>query len=130
MRLILFLILLAACDVTEPYAVSDIYWVDGDSGTIDGERFRLAEVDAPEIRDAMCESERALGEEARRYVRGLTVRSDLQVTADYGLDRYDRRVIELSIDGEAVIDLMIARGYLQSWVHLNGRALQDKPDWC
>jgi len=130
MRIFLLLFLLAACDAFEPSAVSNIHWVDGDSGEIDGERFRLASVDAPEIRDAKCEAERALGEEAKRFARQFSRSGAIAVITDHGYDRYDRRVIELEIDGRDVIDVMTDRGLLQSWPHWDGRAQGDKPEWC
>lgn len=130
MRYMFLLFLITACDGFEPYSASDIYWADGDSGTIDGERFRLADVDAPEIRGAQCEAERLHGEAAKAYIRQLSLGVDIQIVADFGQDRYDRRVIELEFDGQNVSDLLLARDYLQAWPHLNGRALNAKPDWC
>lgn len=130
MRYLFLLLVFAACDVIDPYPVSDLRWVDGDSGTIDGERFRLADVDAPETRNADCSAERVLGEKAKNYVRNLTQRGDILVTGDYGAERYGRRVIDLSINGEDVSSALIEKRYLQSWAHLNGRALEAKPDWC
>lgn len=130
MRCLVFLIVFVACDAFEPHKVSDIHWVDGDSGTIDGERFRLANVDAPEIGNAECDRERALGNEAKHFVRNFSDRSEILVIGDYGFDRYDRRVVELSINGEDVIEVMKTRGYLKPWEHRNGRSLRAKPVWC
>ena len=49
---------------------------------------------------------------------------------DFGTDRYDRRVVELQVDGKNLSDILIARGYLKPWPHDRGRALGPKPDWC
>ena len=64
-------LLLTACAAPEVQqvnqTVNEIYWSDGDSGRINGMKFRLANVDAPETGGvgarggAKCEAERVLG---------------------------------------------------------------------
>ena len=69
-------VVLAACaepavQMNGSAAPDAIYWSDGDSGRIDGMKFRLADVDAPETGGvgarggAKCEFERALGYDAK-----------------------------------------------------------------
>ena len=116
--------------------VASIYWSDGDSGRIDGERFRLANVDAPETGNvganngAQCESERRLGFEAKAFIIELTRDAEIIVTARGEPDRYGRIVVSLSVDGRDLANLGIEAGYLRSWPHRNGRAQTPKPDWC
>ena len=80
--------------------VTEIYWSDGDSGRIDGMKFRLANVDAPETGGvgarggAKCEGERVLGYVAKEYMVNLTRMKPLEIVASYGADRYGREVIE------------------------------------
>lgn len=116
--------------------VSNIYWSDGDSGRLDGVKFRLANVDAPETGSlkqrggAKCESERAIGYEAKAYLVSLTKEASVKVERDYGYDRYDRLVVDLSIEGKDLGRLAIQAGHLAAWPHRNGRQLMPKPDWC
>ena len=139
--LLLLLAPLAAC--SEPFAVqitasseSSIYWSDGDSGRIDGVKFRLANVAAPEtggvgaIGGAKCEYERELGYDAKAFVVELTRNAELVITSNPGPDRYDREVITLSANGKDVGEAGIAAGHLGPWPHKGRRALAKKPDWC
>lgn len=131
-------LMMAGCAAPEavPEPASSIYWSDGDSGRIDGVDFRLANVDAPETGGvgarggADCEAERALGYEAKAFIVELTRGAELEITARYGTDRYDREVIDLSVDGVDVGEAGLAAGHLQPWPHRGNTALTGKPDWC
>lgn len=132
-----FLALIASLAIVAcAHAESSIYWSDGDSGRLNGVPFRLANVDAPEtggvgaFGGAKCESERTLGYEAKAFIIDLTRDTKLAIARDYGKDRYDRLVIDLSTDGKDVAAAGVAAGHLRSWPHENGRALASKPDWC
>ena len=117
-------------------ASADVIWVDGDSGEIDGVRFRLKDVDAPETGPvgrsggAECEAEARLALEAAEFVRSLTRGSVVTIAADYGADRYGRRVVDLEVDGEGVAAAGLAAGVLRSWRHEGRRSLEARPDWC
>lgn len=139
--LLLLLAPLAAC--SEPIAVqitapsdSSIYWSDGDSGRIDGVKFRLANVDAPETGGvgarggAKCEYERELGFEAKAFMVELTREAELVITSNSGPDRYEREVITLSANGQDIGEAGIAAGHLGPWPHRGRRALTKKPNWC
>ena len=118
--------------------ISDIYWSDGDSGKIDGESFRLKDIDAPEtggvgaaVGGAECELERERGYKAKEFALLLTEGATIVVTQDYGLDRYGRLVVDLSADGIDVGGLGIGAGYFKPWPHdENGFSLSTKPEWC
>lgn len=129
---------LAGCDLVQPAPerpVIAIRWADGDSGEIDGRRFRLADVDAPETgpveseHGARCEGERQLGVQAKSFMQEQT-RTGMLAYRELEEDRYGRMIIELTVDGADLIRLGLDAGYLQSWPHFNGRALSSKPDWC
>lgn len=117
-------------------SANNIYWSDGDSGRIDGMKFRLADIDAPETGGigsrggAKCELERERGFEAKAFIVELTRNAELEITARYGPDRYDREVIDLSANGRDVGEAGIAAGHLGAWPHKGRKALADKPDWC
>lgn len=131
---------LASCAAPEVQqtrqVVTEIYWSDGDSGRIDGMKFRLANVDAPETGGvgarggAKCEAERALGYDAKEYMVTLTRQKAIEITATHGADRYEREVVELSVDGADLADMAVKAGHLAPWPHKGRKALSPKPDWC
>ena len=114
-----------------------IYWSDADSGHIRGIpnpiHFRLHDVDAPETRSpnqrggAMCEAERPLGYAAKEFAVAFTKDAAIAITHNYGEDRYDRLVIDLSVNGEDMATALIASGHGKLWDYDGG---QRKPDWC
>ncbi len=116
--------------------VADIYWSDGDSGRVDGVRFRLADVDAPETGavgargGAKCEGERALGYDAKAFMIELTRGAALETVSDDAPDRYGRVVITLLVDGQDAAATGVDAGHLAPWPHDGHTALADKPDWC
>ena len=125
---------LAACT---PVAVTEIEWKDGDSGIIDGVEFRLKDVDAPETSpvgdrpgQAKCELERRRGFAAADYMRAFTRSEEVTIPRQYGTDRYGRIEVDLAVGGRDVADVGLEAGHLKSWKHLNGRPLEDRPDWC
>ena len=133
--------MMAACSEQVAFQITtasdaSIYWADGDSGRIDGMKFRLANVDAPEtggvgaIGGAKCEAERELGFEAKAVMVELTRNADLVITSSFGPDRYEREVITLSANGEDVAEAGKAAGHLGDWPHKGRRALSKKPNWC
>lgn len=121
-----------------PTEITSIYWSDADSGRINGSlKFRLNSIDAPEtggvgaaIGGAKCELERERGYEAKEWIVSLTRDAELEITQDYGLDKYDRLVIDLSVSSEDVGRAGINEGHLKPWPHKGRRALAKKPDWC
>ena len=122
---------LSSCIPVESVPVSEVVWADGDSGRVDGARFRLADVDAPELgSSAKCAHERELGRAAKSFVEAITSSGNVQMV-DWGdVDRYDRKVVDLMVDGQSVIDLAIAEGHLEPWTHIDGRSVGPKPYWC
>lgn len=115
---------------------SKIYWSDGDSGRLGKLKFRLANIDAPETGSlkqrggAKCEAEREIGYDAKEFIVEFTRGKVIKITRNYGEDRYDRLVVDLSADGVDVAKAAVAAGHLQPWPHKKGRAQAPKPDWC
>lgn len=130
---------LAVVPPTE-WRIESIEWDDADSGDINGVRFRLSDIDAPEtggvgaaVGAAECEAERTQGLAARVWIEALTSDpSTLAITATYGVDqmRNPRLLIDLSVNGVDVGQTGIAAGYLAAWPHDGSRALAEKPNWC
>lgn len=128
----------AAQSLQELEAITSIYWSDADSGRINGSlKFRLNGIDAPEtggvgaaIGGAKCELERERAFEAKAWIVDFTKNVKLSIEEKYGLDKYDRLVIDLSADGLDVGSAGINVGHLKPWPHKGRRALSKKPDWC
>lgn len=122
------------------WVITSIDWDDADSGDINGVRFRLSNVDAPEtggvgaaVGAALCERERERGLAARAWVEDLTRdTSRLRITSAAGYDRMERPrlLVDLSVDGVDVGRAGIEAGHLAAWPHDGARALAAKPDWC
>ncbi|MAI90057.1 thermonuclease family protein [Ponticaulis sp.] len=116
--------------------VSNIYWSDGDSGRLDGQPFRLANVDSPEtggvgaIGGARCEEEREIGYDAKEFIVELTRNADVQIARSYGADRYGREVVDLNVNGQSLARIGLNAGHYRPWPHDGQRALARKPDWC
>ena len=121
------------------WRIQSIDWDDADSGDIDGIRFRLYNVDAPEtggvgaaVGAAECDLERERGQRAKTWMVEQTPPTALRITATYGYDkmREPRLLIELAANGKDVGQRGIAAGYLKPWPHRGSTPLDAKPDWC
>jgi len=147
-RILLFPIFLAACsseltgNQITPKEIKLIYWSDGDSGRItfaNGKTipFRINNRDAPEtggvgaaIGGAKCEKERERGFASKEWVVEYTRGAELKITGDHGADRYDRIIIDLSVNEQDLGDTGISLGHYRSWEHDGKKALEPRPDWC
>lgn len=135
-KIFIFLFTFSVFAHGNPTPKSSIYWSDGDSGRIDGIKFRLANIDAPETgrigqrSGAKCPEEVELGKQAKAFVISLTNNADLNIIKNYGEDRYDRLVIDLSVNGEDIATIGTRKGFYKSWKHKNGRSVEKKPSWC
>lgn len=121
------------------WQITSIDWDDADSGDINGVRFRLSDIDAPEtggvgaaVGAAQCEAERTRGAMARDFMVELTRNAELRITNTYGYDRMrePRLLIDLSANGMDVGRAGIEAGHLAPWPHDGNRAQAPKPDWC
>lgn len=127
-----------SAEASKVVKVKSIYWSDADSGRINGSlKFRLNSVDAPEtggvgaaIGGAQCEKERELGFEAKEWIVGFTNEKALDVSKDYGEDRYGRLIIDLSSGGVDVGREGVSKGHLKEWPHEGSKTLSSKPIWC
>ena len=118
--------------------IKSIYWSDADSGRINGNiKFRLNSIDAPEtggvgaaIGGAKCELERERGFASKEWIVSFTRGKKLKISNEYGLDKYERHVLDLSVAGEDLGQVGVKTGHLKPWPHKGRRALIRKPDWC
>ena len=110
-----------------PCAVTRV--VDGDTVDLDclGEgrfRARLIGFDTPETHRSGCAEEALAGQAATMRLRAM-VTDARQIAAQLGhWDRYDRRLVQLSVDGRDVGASLIAEGL--ALPYQGGR----RPDWC
>jgi endonuclease YncB( thermonuclease family) len=100
--------------------------VDGDTVKIGGISWRLQGYDTPETYYAKCRAERQAGELATRELAALIRKAKtFRLVPDGGLDRYQRRLGRLYIDGRDVADIMVQRGLARRY---NGRGRRQ--GWC
>lgn len=109
----------------QPWVLTNVWVVDGDTIDGDGVRYRLANIDAPETGDnAKCFRENERGQEATKaaiaLVRGANA---VSVRRTWRIDRFGRRVAFLLVDGEDLGRLLIARGLARPW-----RGKRER--WC
>lgn len=96
------------------------YIVDGDTldMTCPGEgafRARLVGFDAPEVFSPGCASELAAGIAATHKLRTLLWSADEVAFGLGGRDRYDRRLVRLTLDGRDVAETMVATGHARAY---------------
>lgn len=112
---------------TAPCAVARV--VDGDTVILDclgqGQfRARLMGFDTPETHQPRCNHEALLGQQATRRLRALLDMPGTMAVALGGWDRYERRLITITINGRDVGDTLIAEGLALPYRR------GQRPDWC
>ena len=101
---------------------SDTRVVDGDTIVVGDEHIRVHKLDAPEIRNAECSTEKALGLQAKAFVEGYLYDAEITITRT-GKKTWGRSEADVYVDGVSLTDTVIAHGYGVRW---SG----DKHDWC
>ena len=99
--------------------------VDGDTLWIDGQKIRVADIDAPEISTPRCGSELALGNRATDRLIELVNDGPFELQAWPGrdTDRYGRKLRVLVRDGRSLGDRLVSEGLARTW---SGR----REPWC
>ncbi len=99
--------------------------VDGDTLWINGQKVRVADIDAPEISTPKCASELALGNRATERLIELVNEGPFQLHAWPGrdTDRYGRKLRVLVRDGRSLGDRLVSEGLARTW---SGR----REPWC
>ncbi|WP_367278310.1 thermonuclease family protein [uncultured Roseobacter sp.] len=109
----------------EGVAPSRLTVVDGDTVRLEDETIRLIGFDTPETYQADCESKRARGEAATARLRDLLVAaSEAWLRFRANSDRYQRRLAQLTLDGQNVADTMVDEGLARPY---NGGSRRS---WC
>jgi micrococcal nuclease len=90
--------------------------VDGDTAWIDGEKVRIADIDAPETHPPRCASEAELGSKATRRLAELLNAGGFEMSsADRDADRYGRKLRILVRDGRSLGDQLVSEGLARPW---------------
>ena len=98
--------------------------VDGDTFWLQGEKVRIADINAPETHSADCPAEQALGERATRRLIGLLNAGPFTLdTAGRATDRYGRSLRIVHRGGRSLGGQLVAEGLAEPW---RGR----RSDWC
>ena len=98
--------------------------VDGDTFWLDGLKYRIADIDTPEIAQAQCAAEKALGDRATRRLADLLNAGPFTLRpADRDEDRYGRKLRVVYRDGASLGDSLVAEGLAHRW---DG----GKHPWC
>jgi micrococcal nuclease len=100
-----------------------IYVIDGDTFDLNGERVRVAGIDAPETHPSRCPQEAALGTVATQRLAELLRGRPLWISGEK-TDRYGRSVRTVRVGGEDVADAMIGAGLARNY---DGKQRQP---WC
>ena len=99
--------------------------VDGDTIEHLGWRVRLADINTPEIGDAQCARERALGLQAKQRLIALMREGPFELVrvGERDEDAYGRKLRVLERDGASLGEVLIAEGLAHRW---NGY----RQSWC
>lgn len=98
--------------------------VDGDTFWINGEKVRLADINAPETAQAGCQAERELGTRAKHRLIALLNAGPFTLdAADRPVDRYGRLLRVARRGGQSLGTQLVSEGLAEPW---RGR----RSDWC
>lgn len=98
--------------------------VDGDTFWLNGEKVRIADINAPETHAAGCTEERALGQQAARRLIALLNAGDFTLAIEgRPTDRYGRALRVVRRGGRSLGAALVSEGLAEPW---RGR----RSDWC
>lgn len=95
--------------------------VDGDTFWLEGEKVRIADIDAPEIRGG-CDYESRLAIASRDRLLDLLNGGPFRLHRE-GQDRYGRTLAVVTLRGRSVGDVLVSEGLARTWA---GR----REPWC
>lgn len=98
--------------------------VDGDTFWLNGEKVRLADINAPETHAAGCPAEQALGERATRRLVALLNAGPVTLEIEgRAQDRYGRALRVARRGGRSLGTQLVAEGLAEPW-------RGHRSDWC
>lgn len=95
--------------------------VDGDTFWYEREKFRLVDIDAPEVSQPQCETEAAKASAATYRLAVLMDEAKLAIERR-GVDRYGRTLALVSRGGQSVGERLVREGLARHW--------GDRRGWC
>lgn len=96
--------------------------VDGDTFWLRGTKYRIADIDAPEVDHARCRAERERGLQATRRLADLLGQGQFAIER-VGTDRYGRALANVSRGGRSIGAQLVREGLARRW---NG----PRRNWC
>lgn len=98
--------------------------VDGDTFWIDGEKVRVADIDAPKTHPPRCAEEARLGNAATERLQELLNAGPVSlVPIERDVDRYGRKLRIVERDGRSLGGMLVREGLARRW---GGR----REPWC
>lgn len=102
--------------------------IDGDTFDMDGERVRIANIDAPELRGGKCDAEKRLARLAKRRLAELLAAGAFSIVPGDPLDgrlrdRHGRLLATVNRDGADIGEVLIVEDLARPWA---GR----RAPWC
>ena len=95
--------------------------VDGDTFWLDRVKYRIADIDAPEVSNPRCDAEARLAKTSTKRLKTLLNAGPFQIEAR-GTDRYGRTLALLSRDGYSFGARLVSEGLARNW--------GDRRGWC
>jgi micrococcal nuclease len=98
--------------------------VDGDTFWLDGTKYRIADINTPEVSSPQCAHEAQLGRRAtERLTQLLNAGPFMLAHTDRDEDRYGRKLRVVERDGRSIGMALVAEGLAEEW---QGR----RQSWC
>ncbi len=98
--------------------------VDGDTFWLNGEKVRIADINAPETHGARCTFEQSLGDAATRRLTALLNAGPFVLEVQgRERDRYGRLLRIVTRKGRSLGSQLVSEGYAETW---RGK----RSDWC
>lgn len=98
--------------------------VDGDTFWLDAVKYRISDIDTPEISEPRCQAELALGEQAKYRLLSLLNEGPFGLQA--GLrdeDKYGRKLREVYRGGRSLGSILVEEGLARTWTG-------QRMPWC
>lgn len=90
--------------------------VDGDTFWLDGLKYRIADIDTPEVSNFGCPAEKALGDRATQRLAALLNAGPFALEpADRDEDRYGRKLRVVTRDGASLGGVLVSEGLAHLW---------------
>jgi endonuclease YncB( thermonuclease family) len=96
----------------------NLYVVDGDTFTLDGETIRILNIDAPELRESKCDAELRLGLVAKHRLSQLLKGGEINLLRGDGnriTDRYGRTLARVRVEGADVGEVLVSERLARPW---------------